>query len=291
VCLPYPRKVKDVDYDTMYRLYVVEKKSSGEIARMYGVTTQPVLDRLEELGIPRRSSTEYHALRSHKDVNEHFFSKWTPEMAYVLGWVLSDGHIDERTGNLRIVVTDEEVLHKIANVMKLTNGIRPVKYKGGKQQYVLSVCRRQIYEDLISLGVKPGNRVFDQPAIDVPHEYRRHFVRGFFDGDGSLVSFVAKKKGKTPYRYNEIVFSKASKDLIDCLHDMIVEETGVYVSRCAAKTNSGNITYRLSIGAKDSVITMYRWMYEGVENRLWLERKYEKFVSEFGPLGKESDAE
>jgi hypothetical protein len=72
---------------------------------------------------------------------------------------------------------------------------------------------------------------------------------------------------------------------------MITDELGVYVSKCPVlNRETGHTTYRLSIGSRESVIKMYHWMYEDVSNRLWLERKYEKFVAEFGPLEKESDA-
>ena len=52
----------------------------------------------------------------YKKVNKDFFKKWTPEMAYVLGFLFADGNIiytKRNTWFWSIQITDKEILEKI----------------------------------------------------------------------------------------------------------------------------------------------------------------------------------
>jgi intein/homing endonuclease len=250
---------------------------------MYDVSRTVVSTRMKRLGINPRPKYEAHAIRSHKSVNEHFFSEWSDEMAYVLGWVLSDGNLRTTQNTLRIACVDLEVLEKIAEVMSLTNGISRRDEKNGRPIYELNIGRKQIYDDLIKLGVVPGNRTFCQPRIEVPNQYIRHFIRGFFDGDGCI--YIHKTTiNNVVYEQPNVKIAKASEDLIDWIAEVLQGNLGVYVGKHSKTGPTGNVHYEICISSKEGVERFYRWVYSDVKGRLWLERKYEIFKSLFGEV-------
>jgi 5'-3' exonuclease len=56
----------------------------------------------------------------HRSLNHDFFKKWSPEMAYVLGFITADGNLNVgRRGNcyLEINSTDKDILEKIKSAL------------------------------------------------------------------------------------------------------------------------------------------------------------------------------
>lgn len=69
------------------------------------------------------------------NVNSNFFKLWTPEMAYVLGFITADGSLEDasylRGKYLRICSSDMEILDKIKAVMDsehYTTVIKPKEF-------------------------------------------------------------------------------------------------------------------------------------------------------------------
>lgn len=83
-------------------LYLEQNKSLQDIAKEYDCTRQAVKSRMEKHGIERRSQSKARLLAIkegkfeafvHDDINEHFFSQWSPEMAWILGLLFTDGNV------------------------------------------------------------------------------------------------------------------------------------------------------------------------------------------------------
>jgi len=56
----------------------------------------------------------------HKNKNEDFFKKWTPEMAYVLGFFAADGNMTKNKRGAHFIEfqsTDKEILDKIKRTL------------------------------------------------------------------------------------------------------------------------------------------------------------------------------
>jgi hypothetical protein len=117
--------------------------------------------------------------------NEKFFSGWTKEMAYVLGWMFSDGNIapGDRMFRIKLTARDIGILEKIKSVLKTET---PIRVTGKPLSYaVLAVSSRRMCQDLIGLGCTQ-NKTHRFKTPNVPRKLLRHFVRGYFDGDGSI---------------------------------------------------------------------------------------------------------
>ncbi len=102
-------------------------------------------------------------------------------MAYVLGFVFADGYVSSDRGYLRIEIGDRGHLELLASYL----GDHVVRRRGTRDIYYVMVYSRDLVRDLQALGaVQNKSLVMDFP--DVPREFFWDFVRGYFDGDGSV---------------------------------------------------------------------------------------------------------
>lgn len=127
-------------------------------------------------------------------INQDFFSTWSPDMAYILGYFIADGNVSKQGGVISITLhnKDIEFLHYMNSTMGSSYPLK--RYTKGKPQYVgVYMSSIKLVADLAALGVLPNKRASWHGFTDpVPDEYKGALVRGFFDGDG----WICLKPGK-----------------------------------------------------------------------------------------------
>ena len=131
----------------------------------------------------------YHS-RKYK-LNENFFSPWSPEMAYVLGFWYADGNM-RRSKSYRIGFFSVDYDH-LAGIAELFSSGSSVLLNRGC--YELTVRSKKLFYDLYSLGGRPAKST-SLVFPSVADEYMGDFIRGYFDGDGS-VHHITYKASKT----------------------------------------------------------------------------------------------
>lgn len=220
---------------------------------------------------------------ANSELTNRFFEKWSDKMAYVLGYFVADGDLSvNRRGShyFGFTSTDYELLEKIKNLMGLTQriGIKKRDNRNWKQAYRIQIGSRKNSDDIRQLIYKKKkNGVL---LRNVPKLYLRHFIRGFFDGDGN-VSFgrYGYPKGK---RYVLITrFAAENKEFLEALFDLLCKS--VPLNGGSIYKNNGG--YHLNYSIKDS-LKLFRYMYENVPRRGYLERKhniFQKAVKHWGP--------
>jgi hypothetical protein len=163
-------------------------------------------------------------------------------------------------------------------VMEYTKELRMEEPRGGRKQcYKLGVYKKAIYDDLIRLGMTPKKSFTVRLPPDLPDEYVRHFVRGYFDGNGSVVKADLHYKEKT-YRRLRAQISTASPGMAYDLQRLLGRHLSKEPCVQSAITNRQTPLYHVSYNDQSLVREFYEWMYHDVPNRLWLERKYQKFA-------------
>ena len=225
---------------------------------------------LQRLGI--KTTTGNHYRKYFFDFN--FFEKIDNEYkAYWLGFMYADGCIlkqdnrgyGEQEFKIQIAKEDLQLLEKFKQDIKSTYPIRKDKSKNEKNpnhqiQVIQSLRSQKTVDDLKKLGcVENKSLILTFPSEQqVPKELQKHFIRGYFDGDGSI------SETKEHYYINFVGTESFIKKLYQ-----ILNMGSVFPDK--RKENS----WYLSIGGNLQVIKFYHLLYDN-SNR-YMQRKYEKF--------------
>lgn len=124
-------------------------------------------------------------------------------------------------------------------------------------------------DDLIKLGCKKQKSlILTFPTQqEVPDDLLRHFIRGYFDGDGSISS--SQKGTYTDYHLNIV----GTENFILNLFLKMGTKGSCFPDK--RKTNS----WYLGIGGNQQLKEIYHFLYDGAT--VFLERKYNKFKEIF----------
>lgn len=199
-------------------------------------------------------------------VNENYFERWTPEMAYILGYIITDGNIawDPAKCYNSLTITacakDEQHLERIRALLHST---KPLLFGESTNSYRLIVVNKKFCQDLMKLGIPPRKSLTVR-FPEIPKKYLPHFVRGVIDGDGSVRYF---RRPRSPYF--EIMIASGSQDFIRGLHHAIKNAANVDSSI----TRSGNcllLRYTCQRGK-----FLADWIYQNAT--IFLERKHNKY--------------
>ncbi|MFA6217026.1 MAG: LAGLIDADG family homing endonuclease [Candidatus Omnitrophota bacterium] len=269
------QKLSDLTKDILIGLYINSRSSLADIAAIYGVSRTAIYKKLKEYGIKLRSKSEarIEAQKQDKlpqkffDINDDFFSKWAPEMAYVLGLIITDGCVS-MAGTVSLCINDKELLEKVKKVMGSEHKIELSKHQKGL--YYFRFSREKLVKDLEKLCVVPRKSLIVK-FPDVPKEHLPDFIRGVFDGDGSV--FFDKRRPKFPLRSKFVSSSEVFiVELQVALEGLGMPKRTIYKQ----KTKNG-WSYMIIYDHKNS-IDLFNLLYSNVKNCLYLERKHQCFL-------------
>lgn len=132
-------------------------------------------------------------------IQDDFFSEYTKKSCYWAGFINADGHIaknDKAIGEskheyleINLSANDIEHLSKLNKQLTRENLIK--EYEIGARKYKmcsLRVSRKSLCHDLTNnFDIAPGKKSLQEcVSKKIPAEYLRDFLRGHFDGDGSI---------------------------------------------------------------------------------------------------------
>ena len=214
---------------------------------------------LKTLNINRQSQDRY-------SVDYKFFEEWTPESAYIFGFIAADGHLFHESGQekksalqFEIASYDIDILEKIKEKLQYEGPLCNTK----RDTVKLQINNKKIIEDLIKKGIPKTNKTFNlEYPKGLPNNLSNHFVRGLFDGDGSVY-----KHGNTP-RFQLLGTRKILEDIKKKL-PVDTSNNSIY-DRNAQNCN----VYSLQISGNKSK-EIFEWMYK--DSTIHLDRKYNKY--------------
>lgn len=191
-------------------------------------------------------------------INENYFKIWSHNMAYILGLWFADGCIyGGKMFDITLHAKDKYILKQVANELK---------YEGQLYDYVDRQAARLnfscvvIYNDIISLGgTETKSNIIEFPNI--PDEFLNDFIRGYFDGDGSVILIKNNRVNS--------VFTSGSKKFLDSLLAILKDKAGVEGGSYDPSSKS------IRFGKKDTK-RIGEFMYKN-NPELFLLRKKEKF--------------
>lgn len=188
----------------------------------------------------------------------------TQNKAYVLGLLYSDGCISKKKTEMIIKLhnKDKIILEEIKEDMKSEHPIKSIIQKNREEQFSFRVSSIKLCKQLISLGVTP-NKTLTIKFPELDREYIRHFIRGYFDGDGCI------SKVKNSNSYIVTIFT-ASKDFKNSFIEYIEKEIGITTN--VYERNNG---YAMCFYKKVFILKLYEYFY--IDSTMFLDRKKVKF--------------
>ena len=207
---------------------------------------------------------------------------WTPELAYAIGLIATDGNLSGDGRHITMRSTDHQLLETFCQCLGLQNSICQSKenHKDGykrKPAYRVQFSNVQFYNWLISIGITPA-KSHTIGEIKLPEEYFRDFLRGHLDGDGSILTYQDRYNFYKGKRYLNTrlytYFISASKKHIHWLYEMIKKTTPIQGAVIFQRPIRGRVAmWKIKI-AKYESLKLFQWLYYRPELPA-LERKRE----------------
>lgn len=259
------KKIQESEYDTISQLYK-DGMSQQKIADLYHIGRTTVKRILDKTNTPTRDHS--HKRRKYK-INENYFDSIdTPNKAYILGLLYSDGCSSKNSSTIRLMLQerDKSILEKILVELESTHPLHfhPLNEKNSNWQnaYSISITNKHISESLKKCGMIPNKSLVLTFPEWLDKKLYSHFIRGYFDGDGHI--------GWGNYRMCTLCSTQEFCESIK----KICKGIGIK-SNITNTQNKESNTKVLSICGKQNIFSFLNFIYENAE--LYIERKYNTY--------------
>ena len=235
-----------------------------------------------------------------KDYDDTIFDTIdTEEKAYWLGFIYADGTISsfplegkpKYTFELALSINDKEHLEKFARFVKRTAPVSDkIVKRDDKEYHACRICinSKHLWETLNSYGCTPrksltlkwpDENIFKDKSLII------HFIRGYFDGDGSLGIYDTTQSCngiKYEYKENKCRLGfLGTPDFLQGIVDYFIVPKNI---KSKGTEKYPDKAYALDYATREAFYVGF-CMYNNCN--IYLERKYNKFKNEFCRLYKE----
>lgn len=269
----YKRKYIDFEY-VKFLNNDINEKSIIDIAKMLNISDTILHIRLKEIGYKYKVHRYKHCKKRgeyltprrkiySEDVN-YFENIDSEEKSYFLGFIFADGYIHKHYKSkggyigIHIHKNDIEILEMFKKSIKSTGVI----YTHGDYS-IIRIHNKKLVSDIEKLGcVERKSLILDFPLID--DLYLHHFMRGYFDGDGSI-------------RYSGGKIRKCQCGITSS-HIFIEKYMNILVEKCninKIKTYNRDNCYCFDYSGRGNCTKIYNFLYKDATT--FLKRKKDKF--------------
>lgn len=221
---------------------------------------------------------------SNRRIRHTFFNKIETELqAYLLGFYAADGSIDEKRKTFRIHLQkqDSDLVYLYKDVISpdartylmkehITTGRNGIKVIA-HESFGVDIASSELCNSLVNLGIGYNKSHSELHIPNIPENLIRHFIRGYFDGDGCITGWTAIEKGKSDrFRYSFDICGKTATILNEFIkffaqHDIKINLN--YLKR--------DDMYRIKTTSKKEVEKIFHLLYDN--SNFYLSRKFNKF--------------
>lgn len=246
-------------------------ESLASLSRKIGITTYRLKKELISCGIKIRSRNEqnkYNPQNQRKyKINDNFFSQQNENMAYLLGFFAADGCVYEKDNGIKLTLAsiDRPFLEQVNNILGSTYTIKDYETKDGYRNSELRFTSPQIKKDFADYNIVPRKTYNFKFPTKLQKQYYRDFIRGYFDGDGSIST-----AGPQAIRWQ---LCSHETDVLEKIVSFF-EENGI--KRVTIQKVSGKNLYFIQYSTK-ATKEIFNLLY--YENCFCLPRKLEKYKS------------
>ena len=250
----------------------------NEMARILGRTKAAVDSKVNNLGL----------VKSKYQYNHSFFKDiQTEEQAYWCGFIMADGFVTEYANNscelsIKLQARDGDHLKKFN---KAINGNVPVTYANrstklpngsfvNSKESCIRLYSEEMFHDIAKYGVIPHKSLVKQFPDNIPEYLISHYIRGYFDGNGTIVCSQNK--------YISCSFATGSADFACGLQHKL-EEHGILSGKiCKSKYAH---CFRIQIRGIINTDNFLHFLYDN--STVYLDRKFNKKLQFYKTTGME----
>ena len=199
--------------------------------------------------------------------NQNIFEQIdTEQKAYWLGFLYADGYIksEGKLHQVELALQESDYNHLITFRNFIGDDSIPINYRKDIKAYRIVICSKKIVQDLIKLGCfQKKSYILKFPTREqIPECLIHHFMRGYFDGDGSITKNTVSIIGTSDFldgyeKYLLLALNRNNPNKRE--HDKRWHE---------------NIQY-IRYGGKKQVNKIFNFLYNNAT--VYLQRKYDKF--------------
>lgn len=194
-------------------------------------------------------------------VNNNYFSEQNNRMAYIMGFLAADGNVSKNGNRIQSQLSLKDKGH-LEMIQSEIGGCEVYEYESnGYKTCGWHCCSSQIKKDLAIYGIIPHKTgTLSIPKV-LDKQYWKDFIRGYFDGDGTIC------KDGTGFR---VTITSANKEILEDINSYF-EENGIKPSNLYKDHNNICIRFR-----SQASIDIYNLLY--YNDCLCLKRKKEKYI-------------
>lgn len=271
----FPQKIEK---QAIYN-YIVNKQGLQTAGREFGIS-QPMMEQiLKKYSIPKRTYSEAKQGGRKYPCDDNFFKRQSHEMAYVLGFIAANGCVSSKENRISIEVqeSDRQILERIKEVTKVTRPITIQLRKNGKRTAMLRNWSSEWKSDLAHYGVTNKKTLTLKPPTMLAPEYRIDYIRGYFDGDGSICSCNNKSQKGYGHTANRFEIAGTSKQAMEWIYLELIRHYHIMMNALTSEKLDGGVTmYKVRACGGKELRAIYNLFYSS-EGTMCLLRKKEKF--------------
>jgi intein/homing endonuclease len=251
--------------------YYLETKSMTEVSKKFDIKAPTLYYTLNKEGVDLTIDLKRNGERVRKfAIDPDYFEEInTRDKAYITGMLHSDGCIT-RTGQVRIKLCDLELLEEISSKIYKD---RPLYNGGGKgrnkKNKLLVITQEKIYRDVQKHGCCLDKTYNLEFPTTIPNYLMGDYLRGFFDGDGSI--YIYEKKSYRPATVKIVATRKWAENLVKWLKQFDID-SAIYDD----KRHDNRIT-GFHVCNVPSLIKFYDLIYKDIEDQIFLKRKFDRY--------------
>lgn len=271
--------MKNKDYRKIIE-YFKKVNSTVKTAKKFGYSNSGIHRILKRNGLTGLSRSE--AQRKYSFNQDYFENIDSEEKSYWLGFLYADGYVGRNNNEITLALSKKDRNH-IENFAKSIDSnylIKDKVVKSGKfvdKEYsVLTVISQKMKNDLIDKGCFNCKSLILEFPTKVPNDLIHHFIRGYFDGDGSV--FISKEKHHRSGNIDNVIHSRilGTYNFISKMNEYIgFDPVVVKRYKNSDKENMYEFVIKRSIRCKKLMDYLYR------DSSIYLARKKQIFNDYF----------
>lgn len=257
-CIMKQYRLSKDQKEELFELYKTYNYSYKDLAKIFNKTVSSISCLLNREGLKGRKDN--NPFRTY-EINQNYFDEIDcEEKAYFLGFLCADGcnHQNNTKVTMHLKEEDKDILIKLNDLLQPQKPLSFVKGRIGTNQYGIQISNKRISERLNELGCTPRKSfTLNLPSNEqVPEHLFRHYLRGYFDGDG----WLGKKD----------ISITSSHLFCEKLSNKLFEEFDIK-TRNRVKNKITELCF-----SRYSVVKFLDWIYK--DSNIFLERKYQRYL-------------